>query len=83
MNSQTMLDEAELRELCADTLDVLPESLTDDAHFIDDLQVDSLIAMELAVSIQRRYGVVLSEQEIMSVRRFPDVYELLTRKLAA
>ena len=83
MNSQTMLDEAELRELCADTLDVLPESLTDDAHFIDDLQVDSLIAMELAVSIQRRYGVALSEQEIMSVQRFPDVYELLTRKLAA
>jgi len=62
---------------------VLPESLTDDAHFIDDLQVDSLIAMELAVSIQRRYGVALTEQEIMTVQRFPDVYGLLTRKLAA
>jgi len=83
MSSQTMLDEAELRGLCADTLDVLPESLTDDAHFIDDLQVDSLIAMELAVSIQRRYGVALTEQEIMTVQRFPDVYGLLTRKLAA
>lgn len=82
MSIQTMIDEDELRELCADSLDVLPESLTDDAHFIDDLEVDSLVAMELAVSIQRRYGIVLSEQEIMSVQRFPDVYGLLTRKLA-
>lgn len=83
MTSQTMVDEAELRELCADSLDVLPESLTDDAHFIDDLQVDSLVAMELAVSLQRRYGVTITEEDIMTVQRFPDVYGLLTRKLAA
>ena len=83
MSTKAMVDEAELRELCADSLDVLPESLTDDAHFIDDLQVDSLVALELAVTLQRRYGVAISEEEIMTVRRFPDVYGLLSRKLAA
>lgn len=83
MSTETMVDEAELRELCADSLDVLPESLTDDAHFVDDLQVDSLVALELAVTLQRTYKVAISEEEIMTVQRFPDVYDLLKRKLAA
>lgn len=83
MSTETMVDQVELRELCADSLDVLPESLTDDAHFIDDLQVDSLVALELAVTLQRKYGVTISEEEIMTVQRFPDVAALLNRKLAA
>lgn len=83
MSTETFIDEAELRELCADALDVLPESLTDDAHFINDLQVDSLVALELAVTLQRKYGVDISEEEILTVQRFPDVCGLLSRKLAA
>lgn len=83
MSSRTMVDEAELRALCADSLDVLAESLTDDADFVDDLQVDSLVALELAVALQRRYGVTISEEDIVTVRHFPDVHALLTRKLAA
>lgn len=82
MSTETTVDPAELRELCADSLDVLPESLTDDAHFIDDLHVDSLVALELAVTLQRKYGVTITEEEIMTVQRFPDVQALIARKAA-
>ncbi|MBP0455075.1 MULTISPECIES: acyl carrier protein [unclassified Kitasatospora] len=81
MAVQNMVDGEELRELVADALDVEPESLTDDALFIEDLNVDSLVALELAVTLERRYQVKIDESEIVTIRRLTDVRELLTRKL--
>jgi acyl carrier protein len=73
----------DLQELVADILDVEPEALTDDAHFVDDFGVDSLIALELAVALERRYGVRIAEEEIARVRRMPDVVALVQRKVGA
>ncbi|GGO79970.1 acyl carrier protein [Wenjunlia tyrosinilytica] len=83
MTTEAALSKEELRELVADALDVNPESLTDDALFIEDLDVDSLVALELAVTLERRYQVKIEEAEIVQIRRLPDVQDLLARKLAA
>ncbi len=82
MTTGTDVDKTELRTLIADVLDVEPEAVTDDAHFIQDLGVDSLIALELAVTLERRYEIKLSEDEIVDVKRLPDVYALLLSKMA-
>lgn len=81
MSTETTMSRRQLRELVADTLDVDPEELTDEALFVDDLEVDSLIALELAVTLERHYRVTISEQEMVSIRRFPDVYDLVVGKL--
>ncbi|MGP3947304.1 acyl carrier protein [Streptomyces sp. 7N604] len=81
MSTDITVDKDQLRNLVADTLDVTPEAITDEARFKEDLQADSLIALELAVTLERRYTVEISEEEIGRVRRLPDVYELLVRKL--
>ncbi|MFF2651052.1 acyl carrier protein [Streptomyces sp. NPDC058045] len=82
MTTDATLNKDELRELVADALDVEPESLTDEALFIEDLDVDSLVALELAVTLERRYQVKIEEAEIVQIRRLPDVHDLLVRKLA-
>jgi acyl carrier protein len=81
--SDQTVDVEELRTLVADVVDVVPESLTDDARFIEDLQVDSLIALELAVTLQRKYQVQIAEQDIVGIQTFPDVHRLLAEKTAA
>jgi acyl carrier protein len=81
MSTDITVDKNQLRDLVADTLDVSPEVITDEARFKEDLQADSLIALELAVTLERRYGVEISEEDIGRTRRLPDVYELLVRKL--
>jgi acyl carrier protein len=81
--TQTQLSRDDLQELVADILDVEPEALTDDSHFVDDFGVDSLIALELAVALERRYGVRIAEEEIAQVRRMPDVVALVQRKVGA
>ncbi len=83
MSTDSTVDVEELRELMADTLDVVPEALTDDALFLEDLEVDSLIALEMAVTLERRYHVRITEHEIKDIRRLADVRDLLDRKLAA
>lgn len=73
----------ELRELIADVLDITPDAVTENAHFIEDLGVDSLLALELAVSLERTYEIKIESHEIVDVQRLSDVHALMQRKLAS
>lgn len=81
MNST--IDRDTLRNLVADVLDVDPAVVTDDAHFVDDLDVDSLMALELAVTLERDFGIKIESEEVGEVQRLRDVEALLDRKRAA
>ncbi|MDG9719798.1 acyl carrier protein [Streptomyces sp. DH24] len=81
MSAETTLDVSELRELVADTLDVELSALTDDVLLIEELGVDSVVALELAVTLEQRFGIKIPEEELGTVRRFPDILDLLSRKL--
>ena len=70
----------ELRLRIADILDVDPERLTEDARFIDDLGVDSVLALEVAVTLERRHDVRISEAEIKGLTCLGDVRRLLAEK---
>ncbi|MET9922578.1 acyl carrier protein [Streptomyces sp. NPDC006435] len=81
MSVESTLNTSELRELVADTLDVESSELTDDALFIEELGVDSVVALELLVTLEQRYGVKIPEEELAELRTFPDIHALLSRKL--
>ena len=49
----------ELQSMLADMLDVSPSSITPDSHLWDDLEVDSLSVLELAVFAEERYDLDL------------------------
>lgn len=70
----------ELRLTIADILDVDPERLTDEASFTDDLGVDSVLALEVAVTLERRHHVRLGEDEIKGLTCLGDVRRLLAEK---
>ncbi len=52
----TALDKEQLRELVADVLDLDVAEVTDDADFMEDLDVDSLMALEITVRLEKEYG---------------------------
>lgn len=81
MTAETALDIEELREMIADVLEVDAGSITPEIDFVRDLGVDSLLAMELAVTLERHYQVKIESHEIGDVRTLPDITALLTRKL--
>jgi acyl carrier protein len=52
-----------------------------DAHMKDDLGLDSIDAIDLAVGLEEAEGVELSEDELRSIRFVRDVVELVYGKL--
>ncbi|MEY9994405.1 acyl carrier protein [Streptomyces sp. V4I8] len=75
------LDKDELRELVADALDVDVEELTDDAHYVETLGVDSLMGLEILVQLEKRFGVKISEEEFGQITNFGQTYNLLAGKI--
>jgi acyl carrier protein len=77
------LDKEDLRELIAEIIDVPVTDVGDDVHFVQDLEVDSLMALEITVRMEKRYGVRLADTELAEVATLASTYELLDGKLRA
>lgn len=75
-------DRDALRELVADVLDIPAEMITDDAHFAHDLEVDSLMALELTVIMERTYGVKLEESQLKKITSLASAHSLLVAELS-
>jgi acyl carrier protein len=58
----------ELKRLIVETLrleDVAPESIRDDEPlFVEGLGLDSIDALELVVAIEKKYGVLIEDEEV-------------------
>ncbi|MFF2546337.1 acyl carrier protein [Kitasatospora sp. NPDC058063] len=78
-----VLDLEELREVVAKVLDIEVDELTDDADFMDDLEVDSLMALEVVVVLEKKYGVKIPETELKQFTCLAKAYELLLAKVRA
>ncbi|WEO94737.1 acyl carrier protein [Streptomyces sp. FXJ1.172] len=71
----------ELRGIVSEVLDADPEDVTDDADFVADLEVDSLMALEVVVVLEKRFEVKFTETELRQVTSLRQAHQLLTRKM--
>jgi acyl carrier protein len=76
------VDKEELRALVADALELPVEEVTDDADFINDLEVDSLAALEIEIRLESKYGVKIDDSELTTISSLNRLYQLLKCKLA-
>lgn len=72
------VDREDLRALVADVLELPVEKVTDDADFINDLEIDSLVALEIAIRIEKKYGVNIDDSELKTIS---SLHQLLKSKL--
>jgi acyl carrier protein len=52
-----------LRKIIADQLGVDEDKVTADAHFIEDLNADSLDLVELIMAIEEEFGIEISDED--------------------
>jgi acyl carrier protein len=74
---------AQLTELLVRSFALRPEQVHPQAHLIDDLELDSIDAIDLAVGVEEEIGLRLDEEELRSLRLVGDVVDLVERKLAS
>jgi acyl carrier protein len=82
-STSVSVDLEELRALMAVTFELAPEEVTDDAHFTQDLGLDSLITLEIATRLEDRYGIDVTDDELKTINTLAGVHELVRQKLAA
>lgn len=73
---------ARLRAILVESFQLDAARVTGAAHLREDLDLDSIDAIELAVRLEEETGLRLADEELRGVRRVDDVVELVHAKLA-
>jgi acyl carrier protein len=63
VTAETGAIDERLRKIIADQLGVEEEKVTPDAHFIEDLNADSLDLVELIMAIEEEFGIEISDED--------------------
>jgi len=71
----------EVKALICEIIEVEPEKLADEAKFVDDLGVDSLMALEILASLEKKYRVKIPEDKLMSLVNLKQTVELMEEVL--
>ena len=71
----------QVREVLISTFNLPPESVTPEATLFQDLDLDSLDAIDLAVKLETETGLKLKESEFRSIRTVRDVVDTIHRKM--
>ena len=64
-------------QIIAEELDVDPEELSLDTHITDDLDADSLDAMEVILKIEEEFDVEIPDELVQRIQTIADVVEFL------
>lgn len=66
-----------VRKVLAEQFEVDPNTITPDTDIMDDLGADSLDLVELVMSLEERYDIVLTDDKTAGVRTVGQVVDML------
>lgn len=65
--------EKEIKKLIAQILEVEPDKITPTAKFVEDLGMDSMMALEIVAAIEKKYKTTIPEEYLMKLATLGDV----------
>ena len=68
-------------EILVDSFDLDPAAVHPTAHLFDDLDLDSIDAIDLVVGLEEETGLEVSEEELKAIRVVQDIVDLVHRNL--
>ena len=70
-----------LREIMAARLGLRAEQLVPEARLVEDLGLDSLDAVELAISVERKFDIEVPEEELTKLKTVADMVALVESRV--
>lgn len=61
-----------LASILEEVADVSPDDVSDDKSFVDDLDVDSLSMVEVAMAAEEKWGVKIPDEELPKLKTVGD-----------
>ena len=71
--------EDRVKQLLTTRLGIPAADITPDARLADDLGMDSLDAVELAIATERQFNVALSDEQVAKLKTVADIMALVER----
>ena len=68
-----------VHSLLVDEFEVDEGVLSPEARLVDDLELDSLDAVDLIVALEKKFGCRIEEEQARSMATLNDVYEFIRR----
>ncbi len=72
----------ELRDLLVEKLGVEKDSITENAHFVNDLGIDSLEQVDLMMELEKRYQITIPDEDLEKLSDVKGLLSYLNEKLA-
>jgi acyl carrier protein len=67
--------EEEIKNLVSEIIEVPVKKLTPEADFFNDLNIDSLKAIEIVAAFEKKYRVIVPEKDIPNIRNIGQIVE--------
>ena len=68
---------SELKEMMAEIMETEPGEIKDDAQFVQDLGMDSMMALEILAAIEKKYKLKIPEENLAKITNLKQVIELV------
>lgn len=66
----------ELQEIIAGIVEIEPEKITLDANFVEDLGMDSMMALEILAGIEKKFKIQVPEEKLSSLTNLKEAINL-------
>lgn len=68
--------EQEIKEIISSILEVESEKITPDAKFVEELGMDSMMALEILAAIEKKYKITIPEENLAKLTSLKDVVDI-------
>ncbi|MBL7156735.1 MAG: acyl carrier protein [Candidatus Omnitrophica bacterium] len=69
--------EKEIKSVISEIAEVEPEKITPEANFVEDLGMDSMMALEILASLEKKYKIKIPEENLMKLTNLKQTLELV------
>lgn len=71
----------EVKNLIAEIVEIEPEKIEPEARFVEDLGMDSMMALEILASVEKKYSIKIPEENLMKMNNLKQIIELIAQFL--
>ena len=62
----------QIREIIAEVIEVEEEKIEGDTNFVEDLEMDSMLALEIVVAVEKKYKIKIPEERLVDIKNLND-----------
>ena len=67
----------DIREIVAEIIEVDPEEIGNDTNLVTDLGTDSMMALEILATIEKKYKLVIPEKELPNMITLSQILNIM------